>query len=263
MSLIGILATISEMISYEDGAYSNVFHKYVSIIRKTGLAFAYTSLMIFITVDRLLEIFLNIKYPLYCTAAREKWMLVAMWLTALFILVTVIVLSLMNDYNFQYEIPVMLYLIFPLSISFNILAIVAYVLIFRKYKRSRITQPARVSSRAELTESAWSVFRNSNFFVSVLLITTYIVFVQIPGGVWFVISFLKKDRSDLLVAVRAISYDVSNIFDVYIYVFYDAAVRQYFSSKLRRWKILRKSNKKTRVESNTTSAPTEIGETRV
>ena len=200
------------------------------------MTFVYLLMMIFITVDRLLEISLNIKYNLYCNEAKAKWLLIFTWITGLAMTFGIILTTIFTE--FEYERPFDLYLHTPLSLTFIILAIVTYVLIFRKFKQTRITPSEYNHSgpSSNQVSNVYTVFRKSKFFVSVLLISSFILFVEIPGFIFFIVAVGMKKRLYYMGACFMISINISHIADVFIYVFFQASVRKLF------WKRIRNQN---------------------
>ena len=230
LSVVGTMATIAEMVSGKDRDSSDVFDKYISIFRNAGLIFMYYFTMYYITIDRLLAIYLNIKYHLYCNEANAKWLLIITW-TMVVLLVTSVVFA--TAYTpFEYEKPFNLYLLAPLGILFLVIAIFTYGSIFVKF-REKCSNP----TTTHVTNiSSFTIFRRSKFYEPVLLITTFIVFVLVPGGIYFALAFVHGKRTYLMGILVLISYVVSNISDVFIYVFVQADVRKHL------WKLMKREN---------------------
>ena len=228
MSFVGVMITVSEMIFHENGAWSNTFDKYVSILRNTGLIFLYITSMYFITVDRLLEIHLNIKYSLYCNDMNSKLLLISTWIVGIAITITVIILTLLTE--FEYEKPLYFYFFSPLTVGFVVLAIAVYISIFRKFRASRRRKPSGDNKNIK-AESIWTVFKKSKFFIPTLLIGTFIVFVTVPGSVYNYVVFILKRQRYVVGAILLISHSVSLAVDAITYVFLQNDVRRL----LRRW----------------------------
>ena len=237
MSSIGVIATVSEMISYKEGASSNTFDKYVTIPRNTGLVFMYFLSMIYITVDRLLEIHLNIKYPLYCSQTKTKWLLITAWMIAILMSLSVIFVTMTTEFN--YEEPFNLYHHTPLSLAFIVVAIMTYVSIFNKYRHTRIRPSQDNNGRSSADISIFTIFRNSKFFVSVLLISTFLLFVELPGLIFLLVAFVYKRRTYVMGSCYMILYNISNTVDVFVYVYFQKDVRKLFWKWIRKWNICR------------------------
>ena len=220
LSVIGTMATIAEMVTEVEGDSVDIFDKYISLVRNAGLIFMYYFSMYFITIDRLLAIYLNIKYHLYCNEVYAKWLLITTWTIVIMLVTSVAVATACT--SFQYERPFGLYLLAPISTIFLLIAISAYVSIFLKFREKCLTPSSSEGERP----TVFKTFRNSKFYESVLLITSFIVFVQIPGGVYYGLAYVNNDKTYFMGLLLIISYVVSNICDVFIYVFVQADVRK-------------------------------------
>ena len=82
ISIVVWLFTIIDTLSHFIPAVSPV-QDYIIIISGYGVVSAYFVSMIFLTLDRLLDILLSIKYPIYCTTQRAKYLVAAIWISCL------------------------------------------------------------------------------------------------------------------------------------------------------------------------------------
>ena len=79
MSLISTLIAILRMTL--DNKY---IPQYINIFRFPGFMMQYLLAMMYITIDRLLGVHPNIRYPLYCTMGRAKRLMFITWLLGMF-----------------------------------------------------------------------------------------------------------------------------------------------------------------------------------
>lgn len=105
------------------------------ILNFTGIAFVFHVSMIFITFDRLLELLLHIRYPVFWNEEKTKYLLLATWIFGACISIVVCCLADLLDfawdrYFFTYFFP-------SIEIIFVVLAIATYTFIFRKFKSTR------------------------------------------------------------------------------------------------------------------------------
>merc|ERR1712150_25920 len=91
--------------------------------------------------------------------------------------------------------------------------------------------------------SAFQVFRKSNFYVAVLLITSFLMLMVIPDLVYLVVGFLKAEKSAGLTAYCYLSILLSYLVDGFIYIFLQNKVRRKLQKKMRKWKSLLKFKK--------------------
>ena len=232
ISFFGVFILIAEMVAISNGHETNMADQYLSLLRNTGLLYVLFLNMIYISLDRLLEVYLSIKYPIHCTEQRGKYLLIWTWVSGLLLIVGVILAYSIIGY--KYEKVFYVYVISPLSLTFLMTAITTFAAIFYKFKETRM-QPS-LSNRpvTNNTPSTLWVFRNSKFFMSVLLITSFMFLVCIPGLVFLTYSFLHGKRTYLAGLLFMIAFDLSYTCDVFIYIFYQNSVRTLF------WKNFRK-----------------------
>jgi len=97
------VTNVSEMILSSDDLHDNknVHHKFINIPLYTGLAVQYLLIMIYITIDRLLEVYLSISYPLYCSERQTKQLILLIWTTSGGIILTVTLVCVMSDFEYR------------------------------------------------------------------------------------------------------------------------------------------------------------------
>ena len=199
---------------------------YMLIIMFTGISFVFYALMFYITLDRLLNILLNIKYKIYCHHRGAKYMLQVTWVVGLVISTTV---SLTYHFlGFDWE-TVFFKCFYPiLEFAFILIVLVTYVLIFRKYKQS-----LKLSCRQVKTvESRSNEFRVSRFCVPVLIILSFVVFMLLPDLIYLFYGVLGNNLSDTLSACCWISYAISNLIDGWVYIFMQKPVKLMLREKV-------------------------------
>lgn len=209
---------------------------YISIIMFMGISFVFYMDMIYITLDRLLNILLNLRYRLYWGNRRAKLLLQGTWLVGCLLTIVVVVAHQFGKFT-HWEVMLYKYVYPTLEFAFVILAFTTYIFIFKKYKSSQtvITKRKMSVQQNKKPDSAYDIFRKSRFFVPVLLILTFILFIVIPDLVIMVVSMVQEEVPPELLASCWISYALSNIVDGYIYIFMQNSVRKLF---YKNWKRL-------------------------
>ena len=195
---------------------------YLMIVLLTGISFVYYADMIYLTIDRLMLVLLNIKYSLYWNERKAFHLVAWTWVCGVALSVVVCLLTYYNDYDWEYNFYTFFYPI--LEILFILVAISAYVLIFREYARTRSVPGAGPQQRL----SWWKIFRNSRFYISVLLILTFFLFMVVPDLTYLTVLKLRGSVPDWMGTTVWISYAISNMFDFIIYMFMDRRVRSVF-----------------------------------
>ena len=181
----------------------------------TIITYLYFSAMFLITADRLVATLLNVRHKIVCTPGRTKLLILLSWCVVLVVTVTVSayyhsvygVLWMFADDTIH---QTMVYrVIMVLTILYLISVVFCYILIFLKYTRSK-----RSISHSHL--SSFQLFKKSKFYVSVLLITTFLLLQVIPYG----ILIIKGDHlHDVVKMVLNILSEISDTTDFLIYVF--------------------------------------------
>ena len=210
----------------------DIFH-YVTIIYDCAIYLLFYLFMVYITIDRLLRTLLNVKYPVYITFARTKYLIIGSWLVAI---ITCVSLSLVGKYTrFFIDDISMSYAYTVLDFSYLILAVLTYSSIFFKLMQSRIIQtPVRphgtsTGCRSNISET----FQKSRFYVCLLLISSFLVCNTIPGLVYiFVILFDGKLPRQVSITLYA-CYILSDTTDACIYIFLQRSLRTLLWKKLR------------------------------
>ena len=201
---------------------------YILLIRGYGFVIVYYVTMIYIALDRLLDIMLNIKYHLYCDEIKAKYMMGITWVITA---VVTTVASLLHAFlGLEMHAILFLYIHPTLDIIFVVIACVTYSLIFREYKKIRLPPGTNKSMRQP---SILQVFRRSRFYVSTLLIATFVLFMVIPEMVHVYIFSIMDNRgnqhghvyADVNTACR-ICFSLGYLSDVFIYVFMEPPVKQ-------------------------------------
>lgn len=247
---------------------------YLLIVQFTGVSITYYFDMIYITVDRLMVIYLSFRYRKYWNGKRAKYLLLVTWFIAL-TTSTIVALSY-HYYKFQWE-PVFFKYFFPtIEFLFILLAIPIYVLIFRRYTKKRKTLSKRrdednnsrehdLATRTEsngshlinfrffslgshaaqhASQNGSADFKRSVFYIPFLLITTFLVFMVIPDLCYLFIAIIYENPSETLSTLCWISYAVSNLIDAWIYIFLQHHVLNFLKKGFSRRKLKKEEKKK-------------------
>ena len=207
---------------------------YISIFQYTCFAIIFYFIMVYITMDRLMEIVLHIKYPIYWNENKAKRLLQGTWI---FLCLTATTVLLVDKYKtYPWKEICFKYVFTTLDFGFLIFTVSTYCFIFQKYKQSRVLPFQRVNKKIGLHQNfviIRSVFRKSKFKIPVLLVITFIVFVIIPDITYLLVAVINRVSFHAeLQAACWISYAVSNFADAWIYIFLQRDVRQLLLKKL-------------------------------
>ena len=216
----------------------------------------YLSIMIMLTVDRFLTVYLNVRYLAVWNIRKTKRVLVVCFLVGfsfnLLFLLTIPTFEKALDFFSTY-------LWFLVDNIFILIAILTYIYIFRRvYKPSR-----EIGDNKEGVKSrAWTVTSNTNeafetvvisgdperrsaasvsnkpkfpmrtFLIPLLLITTFVVFIGFPDNTYFWYFVLNKERPPVMDSLFFIFYPMGIMSDAIIYVLFAKDVRTFLFTKL-------------------------------
>ena len=183
----------------------------------TSLYLINISVTILITLDRLLEFRLNLKYSLYWSPTKTLRLLFSLVFISIFIFVCVVILQEFYEFDF-----VKICLIFVLPQFFGVfmfLATYTYYLIFKKLKKNRkedaklrrIKQAKEVEQRTSLLKKRFRVFLPS------WIIATCILFGVVPHIMLIIHYYVAEEK--VLEQGAMILYSIGWLADAFLYIF--------------------------------------------
>ena len=200
--------------------------KILHIFDMIPLYLVYLFIMIFITVDRLLEFRMNIKYSLYWSSKKTLIVLIIVFTTSISIFIFWV--ALQQSLVFEYREFVRNYVLPPFAAVFMILAIYTYYLIFKKLKENRTKNEMRTqnlklqNSHLEIAKGR----RTYRIFVPSLIIATFILFGIIPFVLLTLYYSAFSIKYEALHNAVLITFPLGWIVDAVIYIFSLKQVRR-------------------------------------
>lgn len=195
----------------------------------TVLGQMYYVSMFGITVDRFLEIRLNVKYGLYLSAKKARLTLLAFFTILNLIYFTYLVLVVTYE---RYELTLQVQLNFqkyitPLNhITFIITAFSVYFYIFRRIHKNRKEDERlkrNVSSNAPVARQKFCLVK---YLVPLWIIISFVLFVTIPNVMIFIYYAYSMSRRETLRDVIAVLFEIGCIADPLIYIYHLEIVRK-------------------------------------
>ena len=209
----------------------------------TFLYLMYLFLMALITVDRLLEFKLNIKYPLYWTPRRTVYTIVIFLVTSFMIFLFTFISNELNRWN--YFKVFFLYIYATYHVLFLMLASFTYFIIFKKIRNNRKQKVQRVHQSAKRNRND----KTTRIFLPTLIIVTFLLFDFIPGIIFSAKSYHHSDQTPYVNHFIGILYILGWLLDPAIYIFSLKSVRVKIRKTLsHRCNVPRLSSKKTHVQ---------------
>ena len=208
--------------------------QYIKIFSHTGTCFVYYMDMLYIIIDRLLSVALDLRYRMYCTKRRLKILLLVTWAIA----IGMIVGFGTAHYKFTYdwEGPIYLYIYPTLDAAVVLASVAMYSYIFVEYKRSSERRRAMIQIQGSSSTplSSFRLFRQSKFFIQILLVGSFTAFVVLPDLVLMYYGALGMEISETVCEYCSISYTISDMTCGLIYIFLQPSVRKLLRNKMRR-----------------------------
>ena len=214
----------------EESNIKETIQHYFNIALTIGLSFIYYFSIMSVIFDRFLGIFLSLKYKAYCTTFKAKVVVSTVWMIGFASIFALPLIDVLAKFHIDLGILWHVYPFFDLSVI--VLSFVTYLYIFKRYKSSQ-SSTSHISTvyRVHSSSSA-NLFKNSKFFIPLLLTITFVIFVAVPDlSYFFIIEINKKKYPALLVAVR-LCYSLSDLVDAFIYLYLQPSVRRLLWKKL-------------------------------
>lgn len=213
---------------------------YIIVASGYGVVPVYFLSMIYLTIDRLLEIVLCLKYHMYCTVPRTQRILVLTWVITVGI---GLMLCLIHGYTNADLINPLVKFVYPVfEIVFIIIAFITYGFLFHKYRMSRIP-PAQVIGGGggrvvQRQPTVLEVFQTSRFHVPMCLIASFLVFITIADLMYSFGIANGYNKTTLANDICRISIVIGCLIDAIIYIFLNPIVLNLLLKKLRNYRRL-------------------------
>ena len=212
----------------------------IIIIMYTGADYLYLLSLFYITADRLACVLLNIKYQVVWSHKRSRYLVLATWFFNMLVSISI---PLIYHYCYVkkgisgkifYDI-INTYVPVVIQCLFIIFAIISYCIMFRIYVTSR-RRIRRNSQPDAPRESLCRIFITSQFFVSILIITSTLLLDIIPNVIYtfFLIMdvpFGIQTKMNVQIA-RNICGMLSDTIHGLIYVLLEPSVRKLWIDKM-------------------------------
>ena len=219
--LISILHFLNRLIAcHAEKGTHNVDVNFYILSCETGICIIYYLNMFYITIDKLMEILLNIRYPIYWNEEKAKTLLMVTWfLGIIFSLSMIFALTFASFHN---ENSFSKYFYPTIDFMFLAIALLTYGFIFNKFKHTR------TSPTGNKHKSLFNVFLNSKFYISVLLISTFLLFTIVPDLIFMLCITINGNISEDVRVTCYIFYAISYVSDAWIYIIIQKSVRTRF-----------------------------------
>lgn len=215
---------------------TNTFKKcqyYFKTIRGYGVVSVYFLTMHYLTIDKLLDVLLSIKYTIYWNENQTCILLKGTWTLCLTMAVALSIVYNFTGFDFHIILDIYVYPMFGLL--FIITASIAYGFIFYKFNETRIPPPIESSRGTRgriLRPSVVAVFQKSLFFIPVLLVSTFIIFMVIPEWIHLFEVVLNKNDDLTINTILRFLWTLSYFCDAIIYIWLKPSVKRLLKKKI-------------------------------
>lgn len=239
--------------SYDKGHLVKAYFV-VEMALATGVTYINYTAMLYLTVDRLLHIILHLRYDQYWNRRRTKILLGITWI---FNIVLSAVFAILTYFKFGYVFAytssaISVYIPTGLFVLYVIVCVVTYYNMFMLHARSEQRSASHGSTTHAPTISLLKIFRKSRFFISVILIGSYMLLTVMPGLIRSMIILLKANENirTYVSMYYLISSRISHSVDGAIYIFLQSDVRKLLYKKVACKKRFNDSEISRGIESN-------------
>ena len=216
LNLVVIFA-VHLCIDFRSESYK-IIYTYIIHPMRSSLFYVIFFIMLFMTLDRLMAVVLNLKYQIYWRVTRTKKVLAAIWIFGLLLSVCFGVFPEFTPHRVYILILMIhIYLQLAFSIFFVVTALLTYAIIFWKYKMSRNSLETATSNG----NGQHQQHSRTHFYIPVLIISTYMILNATPFIM--VIFFIDKSVSG---EIATILFYIGYMSDALIYIFLQPKVRK-------------------------------------
>ena len=188
-------------------------------------------IMMYVTLDRLLDILLHMKYTLYFTKRRVMMILSVLWCVSI---TTGITASILIQDVRNREIRIRIneirnYLFFTLDMFITLNAVITYTCLYMKVRK------ALHNTHTPAGQNGGRQNPLAKFVVPCVLVSTYIVF-NVTGSTLKMIQYLNPKNREMiiLVFISGLLIMVGWMSDAFVYIFAQRDVRLYLISLVRK-----------------------------
>ena len=176
-------------------------------------------IIVILTLDRFLEVHLNIKYTLYFSNKKAKLAIATVCILGIAIMAGNSLIWYIFEPKSMSEI--WHFYIFPtLDGLFFVIAILTYGYIYHQFRKM-------------LKKDMKKAVRKTTFYVPSLVIVNFLVFLVVPDFIRISINIQKHSDPKLQFAITHLLYPVCNILNVNIYIFLNRTHRKILRRKIR------------------------------
>ena len=191
------------------------YQGYASLITY-AVGLSWNNIMIMLTVDRFLQVYLNIKYVLYVTERRTKIIIFFCYLVGICFGILLIALNLM----FNIGPRIMHSYFYPIYGTIGVIIFsVTYLYIYKRIRVGRMPQKVQSTNHGKS--------RHRGIFVPFWIMVTFITFILVPSTI-FVFAFDTPKYEKYTRYIWRLLWSIGFIADALIYIIFNKPIRKIF-----------------------------------
>ena len=219
---LGIYSILISSITFINIEPTKTIEEILLIFLLTPLSLTYFLVMIFITLDRLLEFRLSIKYSLYWSPKKTLVALLVTFSISTSIFICIVILTRFFDFTSKYEEVLLIQVLPVFGNFFIILAGYTYYQIYKKVKENR-KKSKRIKRIYEVKNLSKQMDSNQKkrfqVFLPSIIIGTFILFSLVPYLIWIIQYHICNDCYKFLNSIIEILYSLGLLADPIVYIF--------------------------------------------
>ena len=219
---LGIYSILISSITFINIEHTKTIEDILLIFLLTPLSLTYFLVMILITLDRLLEFRLSIKYHVYWSPKKTLVALLVIFSISISIFICIVILTRFYDFISKYEEILLIQVLPVFGNFFLVLAGYTYYQIYKKVKENR-EKSKRIKRKYEVKNSSKQIDSNQRkrlqVFLPSLIIGTFILFSLVPYLIWIIQYHICNNCYIFLTSIIEILYSLGLLADPVVYIF--------------------------------------------
>lgn len=204
-----------------------IAYYYVGLSIIVGIALPWYNLLIAITVDRFLQVYLNIKYELYITQKITKGIIFCCWLFGITLWLILFLLKYLKDVDSI--VIVHTFILQAYHSSVIVVFLLTYGYIYYRIKKMNNSDTSINDTQNVKTN-----------FIPFWIVISFIFFILVPETIHFFVSLKDREggyshgRLDMFIAAMML-FDVGCLVDALLYILLNRFIRERFCRLVHSW----------------------------
>ena len=211
--VIDFLQVVALSLSSGSSGIIAIIQEYICLITSSTFLFVYYMVMVYIMIDKFLDIYLDLKYELHCTVYRVNNLMSVTWFIGWMMGIALILIS--QVWEIDYHMPLVKFIYPVFDVSVLIVMATCYGYVFIKYRKT-LTETRHSNWRKG--ENLLSIIVRSHFRVTLILVATFIGLVMVPD-LMYICEIIENNVVAPPSPPLLITYHFSFLSDAIIYIF--------------------------------------------